>query len=270
MSKRRGFTLIELLVVIAVIALLMAILMPALNRAKKQAKMVVCQAHLKSWGQIWALYCDDNDGYFPFHTLGRNIRGSWIYPLRPHWQTKSDILRCPMATKPPQSARGSNVWGGPSNTYQMAIGGVGDLQEECSYGSNNWTFNSRSGLTEIQGRPTKLNWNTPNVRGGNKAPIFSDTMWKGGGPYDSGIGSEPPQFDGQWLGINYEMLHFCINRHDGFINATFLDWTIRRVGLKELWTLKWHKEFDTAGPMTLAGGVRPEDWPEWMRNFKDY
>jgi len=39
-------------------------------------------------------------------------------------------------------------------------------------------------------------------------------MWKGGGPYDFGIGGEPPQFDGQWLGINYEMMHFCINRHE--------------------------------------------------------
>ena len=135
--KKKAFTLIELLVVIAVIAVLMAILMPALNRAKKQAKMVVCQAQLKLWGQIWALYCEDNNGYFPFHTLGMNIRGSWIYPLRPHWETKSDILRCPMATKPPLSARGSNVWGGPFNTYQMAIGGPDNLQEECSYGSIN-------------------------------------------------------------------------------------------------------------------------------------
>jgi hypothetical protein len=109
----------------------------------------------------------------------------------------------------------------------MAIGGPDNLQEECSYGSNNWTFNSRPGLTEIQGRPTKWNWNTPNVRGGNEVPIFCDTMWKGGGPYESGIGAQPPQFDGQWLGINYEMLHFCINRHDGFINATFLDWLLR-------------------------------------------
>ncbi|MCJ7675516.1 MAG: hypothetical protein MUO33_10245, partial [Sedimentisphaerales bacterium] len=62
----------------------------------------------------------------------------------------------------------------------------------------------------------------------------------------------------------------CINRHDGFINGLFLDWSVRKVGLKELWTLKWHREFDTAGPWTKAGGVKPEDWPQWMRRFKDY
>jgi hypothetical protein len=42
------------------------------------------------------------------------------------------------------------------------------------------------------------------------------------------------------------------------------------VGLKELWTLKWHRSFNTAGPWTKAGGVSPEDWPEWIRPFKDY
>jgi len=42
------------------------------------------------------------------------------------------------------------------------------------------------------------------------------------------------------------------------------------VGLKEIWTLKWNKEFDTRGSWTKAGGVNPEDWPPWMRRFKDY
>ena len=48
------------------------------------------------------------------------------------------------------------------------------------------------------------------------------------------------------------------------------DWSVRKVGLKELWTLKWDPAFDTSGPWTLAGGVQPEDWPQWMRGFKDY
>lgn len=63
---------------------------------------------------------------------------------------------------------------------------------------------------------------------------------------------------------------FFINRHDGYINGLFLYLSARRVGLKELWTLKWNMQFDTANKWTRAGGVQPEDWPEWMRNFKDY
>lgn len=62
----------------------------------------------------------------------------------------------------------------------------------------------------------------------------------------------------------------CINRHNGSVNCLFLDWSVRKVGLKELWKLKWHKDFNTNGPWTQSGGVKPEDWPQWMRGFKDY
>ncbi len=55
---------------------------------------------------------------------------------------------------------------------------------------------------------------------------------------------------------------FCIDRHEGTINGVFLDLSARKIGLKELWTLKWYKEFDTSG----YKGVRPQ----WMRKYKDY
>ena len=66
------------------------------------------------------------------------------------------------------------------------------------------------------------------------------------------------------------MGRICINRHRGFVNAAFLDFSMRRVGLKELYTLKWHRQFNTSGPYTIAGGVRASDWPKWIRPFKDY
>ncbi len=49
-----------------------------------------------------------------------------------------------------------------------------------------------------------------------------------------------------------------------------MDWTLKKVGLKELWTLKWHRAYVTAGPWTIAGGAQPEDWPTWLRRYKDY
>jgi prepilin-type processing-associated H-X9-DG protein len=62
----------------------------------------------------------------------------------------------------------------------------------------------------------------------------------------------------------------CINRHNGTVNCLFADGSVRKVGLKELWTLQWHRTFNTQGPWTQAGGVTPEDWPEWMRDFREY
>jgi len=126
--------------------------------------------------------------------------------------------------------------------------------------------------TTTEGRRVPENmWRTPNVRGTNSIPLFIDcatigvTIW----PED-----RPPDYDGQFLpytGNNYdEMKRVCVNRHDGSVNSLFLDYAVRRVGLKELWTLKWHRKYDQTGPWTIGGNVRPTDWPEWMRSFKDY
>ncbi len=49
-----------------------------------------------------------------------------------------------------------------------------------------------------------------------------------------------------------------------------MDWSVRKVGVKELWTLKWGPDFNTRGPWTHAGGVNGADWPPWLRRFKDY
>lgn len=50
---------------------------------------------------------------------------------------------------------------------------------------------------------------------------------------------------------------FCIDRHDGTINGVFLDLSARKIGLKELWMLKWHKEFDTSGYIPAGPGLSP-------------
>jgi len=50
----------------------------------------------------------------------------------------------------------------------------------------------------------------------------------------------------------------------------FLDRSVRKVGLKELWTLRFHRKWDTANRYTLAGGVTADDWPDWMQGFKDF
>jgi len=72
MNKNKGFTLIELLVVIAIIALLMAILMPALQRARKQARGIICRNNLSQYGLAARMYIDDNDGVMPYSF-------TWLY-----------------------------------------------------------------------------------------------------------------------------------------------------------------------------------------------
>ena len=65
MRRRFGFTLVELLVVIGIIAVLIAILMPALNRARRAARFVVCQSNLRQISTGFLIYEQLNHNYFP-------------------------------------------------------------------------------------------------------------------------------------------------------------------------------------------------------------
>ena len=59
-ANNKGFTLIELLVVISIIALLVSILLPSLQKAREQAKSIVCKNNEKNLALALALYGMDN------------------------------------------------------------------------------------------------------------------------------------------------------------------------------------------------------------------
>ena len=60
-----GFTLIELLVVISIISLLVSILLPSLNRAKDQAKLVVCLSNQRNVYLGAVLYAEEHGTWLP-------------------------------------------------------------------------------------------------------------------------------------------------------------------------------------------------------------
>jgi len=266
MKKSKGFTLIELLVVIAIIALLMAILMPALQRVKKQAKAVVCQSNLHQWSLIFSMYTSDNDSRFGIGWTGADIGISghrWVKTLKPYYRDK-DICFCPAATKFfSEGGRGSlAAWGGGWDQDWGAEKG----QYGGSYGLNEFVSNPPPGVTLGWREADKRHWRTPNVRGTNNIPLFLGCWLAGGYPFET---DSPPEYDGvvRW---GDEMIRYCVNRHDSAVNSAFLDFSVKKIGLKELWTLKWNRGFDINGSWTKAGGVQAGDWPQWMISFKDY
>jgi len=267
MDKQRGFTLVELLVVIAIIALLMAILMPALARVRNQAQAVRCMANLKQWGYFFMFYTDDNEGYFN-EGWNQGEETLWMNALRPYYKDNWDLLLCPTATR---VVGNQGDWGTYKATWRDCdLPGGGKYRYTFSYGINNWT----NYMTKDRGSGKEI-WfwkSTKGVKNANTIPLFGDSTWHDAWPLHT---DEPPkqpdEFGSGNTGTTQEMKHFCINRHDGFINMLFMDWSTKKVGLKELWTLKWHREFrNKTGPYTKGGYVRPSMWPAWMRRFKDY
>ena len=107
-----------------------------------------------------------------------------------------------------------------------------------------------------------INWHTKHA---SRVPVVFDCTMSTACASNC---EEPPEYEG--APTPDRLWSVCINRHQGGINMTFMDGSVRKVGLKELWTLMWCSESTTSGPWTKAGGVRPEDWPQWMQQFKDY
>lgn len=268
--RRGGFTLIELLVVIAIIALLMAILMPALNRVKLQAKTIACRANLRQWTVFFSMYTQDHDGKFQAGVGDQHVN-HWMYALRDYYHNDPAIRCCPTATKPVQDINGQLT--GRFNAFSawgVFIGEAGYGEDGCwgSYGINGWVENPPpTSITVYEGFETVNNWRTPNVKGAGYIPLFMDALRFNIWPLPT---DTPPQIEDDVWKSDQHMRRICIDRHNGYINMAFLDWSVRNAGLKELWTLRWHKTYNTAGPWTTAGGVMPTDWPEWMRKLKDY
>lgn len=274
----RAFTLIELLVVIVIITLLTAIFLPALRKAKRQTRSVLCQANLRQWGIVFSLYTEDNQGRFP--GSGRNTlslirettlryedvnKPSVYYNVRTH-----DFACCPMAVQPGKGGGFGVVqeWGVGSFRIQGTSGSTFESWEitsplpsfRGSYGINSWLLDTNFDTSiPIHKRVPWRGLDVFSLRNRAHIPALVDCK----NPWERFAEDLQPTLSSTGRGS-------CINRHKGYINGLFLDWSTKRIGLKELWTLKWNGQFDTENPWTLAGGVQPEDWPTWMRGFKDY
>jgi len=249
MHRFEGFTLIELLVVIAIIALLMSMLMPALNKAKSQAKAVLCQSKLHQWGIVMKLFTDDNNGFF-MDDLGSGKVHALSRPGLKQYYKDDKMLLCPMATR--TYMQGARC---PFAAWRDVSGGDPNANPPCSYGINTWILKNATAQFQTQDRM----WRTPNVKGASYVPMICDCAgYENASPWPQ---DEPPEYDGQFvMGTSYdEMRYVCLNRHNGRINIVFLDFAVSRVPLKRLWNLKWHRKWDE--DQAESG---PPVWPEWM------
>lgn len=264
--KTKGFTLIELLVVISIIALLLAILMPALGKVKEKAKAVVCLTRMKQWNLVAMTYGMDNNSKFADPSGGAHGHW-WLKPLRPYYSDPK-IRLCPSAQRPPEEAlwgsrKPNESWASPNLFPELEKGEVID-GVEVIYGSispNGWLMDiSETG--DVYGAKKGKSWrNFDEVK--PDVPLFLDCYWVDGWPLDTDVPQDNPNDSDTWdIHANY-MQEFNIDRHSGGVSVVYMDGSCRKVGLKGLWELKWHKEFDIHNAQTQPDAV----WPDWMVKF---
>ncbi len=269
MKSKTAFTKRDLIVFLGSTIFLLANLGAIGSSGRRRAKEAVCLSNLRQWGSVFQMYAQDNDGYFhegwaglPNCSFGREGTNWWMHALKPYYKNQ-DLCLCPEAVRLGVDVGLGEI--GATFFAWSALGWIGPTGSVYgSYGINGWVENNQC----EDGDPyPHLRWRTPNVAGGANIPLFLDAPWVNAWPQSH---NEPPDFDDQDWRFSSHMGRFCINRHNGCVNIAFLDFSARKVGLKELWKLKWHRQYDTCGPWTKCGGIQPEDWPEWMRDFQDY
>lgn len=244
MKSKKVFAKKDLIIVLGCVVFVLANLGAVGPGGHRRAKEAVCLANLRQWGIIWSIHAEDNDGCFTHEKY-------WVNPMRPYYKGDKMLL-CPAATKPGTIALLWGQWGGPFEAWL----GWNDWNVYGSYGLNLWVIDNSTG-----GRRDSYLWKTPNVKAAPEVPMFLDCTWADLAPWHCDV---PPEYEGQPSSGNYdEIRRACINRHSGGINSLFLDFSARKIGLKELWELKWHRGWN-------KDNNPPPIWPEWMKDFEDY
>ncbi|MEJ5259254.1 MAG: type II secretion system protein [Anaerohalosphaeraceae bacterium] len=266
--KRQAFTLIELLVVIAIISVLLSVLVPSLRKAREQSQGVICLSNLKQWGILYTLYAQDNDSSLP---IGWNGGKMWMTDLLSYYQNTDDLRLCPRATRfldtvPGQVPGELTAWG------RYGYNGIpipywGEHGQYGSYSVNGWAHNPLDvgvpGTYNIAPAWRDYYWRkVSRIRVPSAVPLMGGGMWEGANALDT---DSPPPSRGVEAGKNaYNsggVSTYCLDRHNGGPNWLFVDGQSRKVGLKELWRLKWNTRWNSS---------QSRQWPDWMKRYPDY
>lgn len=223
------------------------------NKGRQRAKQMKCKANLRQWANIMQMYVQDNEGLFFNYCAGGK---QWFIKCRPYYNNEK-ILLCPTATETESE--------GAEQPFAAYLAYEGNENEtKGSYGLNDWVLSAWHGEVDPESPLNSLLWKTPYIEGADNVPLLLDSsmMYMVTPTYSN----EPPAYEadvvfGQGIAQG-EMKRFCVNRHNGSVNILYMDFSVRNTGLKKLWELDFHRDWNP------DNDPLPE-WPEWMSDFKD-
>ena len=255
MKPKTVFAKRDLIVVIGIAIFLLANLGAIGGRGRRRAKEAVCLSNLHQLGTAFQMYTGDNEGFFQKGWGGTPADSHWwMAALKPYYKNQ-DLCLCPMATR-----YGWDVGLGERGATFYAWSAHGWLYPPGVHGSfaiNGWVEHRETEMPGLEWMAAHR-WRTPNVAGAENVPLLLDSAWIEGWPRHN---QAPPEYDDQDSYMVSSMGRFCINRHEGHVNALFLDFSVSKIPLKCLWRLKWDRKFDLNYPLPT--------WPPWMMEFPE-
>jgi prepilin-type processing-associated H-X9-DG protein len=272
----------DAVVCIFVIGLLFIVSGAVTEHRAEIAKMVVCQAELHRMHGAVSMFAQDNEGYLwpdwwsfsffsndSFDVTYANML--WTYAIEDYLRNPR-IFFCPSARKvasidgnTPDPKSMFKEWGHTNWAWYLPWAPPMKLTGKpamSSYGFNDWAAVPYRTNPIDQANADKLYWGSLNQEGADKIPLLFDSAWYAVTPSDQdGPPIDPNNKTHYQPGRSWAPV--CIPRHNDGINMLFMDGSVRQVGIKELWTLKWNKTFDTQNKMTQ----REYKWPAWIEEL---
>ena len=239
-----AFTIIEVLVVCSILTLLISLLLPSYAKSRQAARASMCASNVRQLSICYNAYSIDQNGLlFPY-------QGSKIFmPQLLQYHSGDPRIRfCPEA----EADNPVSGWGGAKFAWQYG-------SYQGSYAVNGFMYNAQGGDVGNEGghgffNPALYTWPAmwygsrwENVPDHSRTPVFADSSWVDAWPRANE--TVPTIFDGRPWDIYMEMARIAIDRHDMSVNVAFMDQSARRLRLKELWTLPWHKGWVAPDPL---------------------